>query len=112
MSNRFGLDVADTTDNTVGFDPVAQTFFFQSQDEDEHGRPKVWLGYREAQFQRLVDLELAIASAYKLPLFKLDEPTRALLVGSAQRCYQQLYTQKHITRDQYRHLLDLIGAPA
>jgi hypothetical protein len=112
MSNRFGLEVTNTPDNTVGFDPAAQTFFFQSQQEDEHGRPKVWLGYRVQQYQRLVDLEAAIAGAYGLQQFQIDAPTRERLVSAAQRCYQQLYQQQHITRSQWSTLLNLIAQPA
>lgn len=101
MSNRFGLDIANTEDNTVGFDPVACTFFYQSQHEDEYGRPTIWLGYRPQEYVRLVDLERALAKAYRLSGFQIDPQTRSLLVASAQRCYQQLYQQKQITREQW-----------
>lgn len=114
MNNRFGLDVADTTDNTVGFDPMALSFFFQSQDEDDQGRPKVWLGYRTYQFQRLVDLERAIARAYGLPYFQIDTHTQALLVAAAKRTYQQMYTQKQLTRAQWSEwvaLIEQVDAP-
>ncbi|MDF2691416.1 MAG: hypothetical protein K0S29_1271 [Gammaproteobacteria bacterium] len=63
-------------DNCIfGYDDPAETFFFHSGEEDEIGRPRIWIGLEYRQFRTFTAmLELFKAYGYELQVWESEWP--------------------------------------
>ncbi len=54
--SRHEATLGDDDNCVIGFDPDRETLFFQSGDEDDEGRPTIWLGHSRREFLSAAEL--------------------------------------------------------